>query len=554
MPGEIVSSGTVPVVACPAPTYNDGTSVTDAAKVPPVMQYPGDLPHPPGTQVYGYSDSGGRVYYMLGPAGFRCEHTQIGADGGTQVVLDDPGNSRHFIEMTIATGGVFTNILDSCAYIPAVRDVAASSPGYEPQDCAAAPGVTDTQIPTNQPGLYAAAIRVPKTLTALLPALSWAPLPLSDGTDTPVALYITALTSQQTQESDCALPPALMAVCAADLELFLTTQSDLSAQFALPNLVSAKQSLASFLAGQPPEPSAPSDTPECPAAIDFSLDRQIANRGTAKIPIPGNTIDLPGGLEGAVSVSASLGGATICKRAVSIALSSLTSTGDLTLTATASGAAKGPFTYSLDSTAWVLVPGAPPGQDFTTRFSPAVTAAVDPHLSLNQSGNISLQIAAVELTAIEVPPVKLVSGNQELLEVSMAPDVTLAVEISKQSVERTARDAEDEGLDRQTAIDDTAEQISSNATVAIEEDATGYYGVSISSQAQLFYADLDSQLVEALDGDAALAATLPGDEITDPTSEIGNDLTPAQAAAAAEATGGEATEVESIAEILILLL
>jgi hypothetical protein len=88
----------------------------------------------------------------------------------------------------------------------------------------------------------------------------------------------------------------------------------------------------------------------------------------------------------------------------------------------------------------------------------------------------------------------------------------------------------------------------------MEEEATGYYGVSISSQAQLFYADLDSQLVGALDGDTALAEALPGDEITDPASEIGNDITPAEAAAAAEATGTEAIEAEPIAEILILLL
>jgi hypothetical protein len=269
------------------------------------------------------------------------------------------------------------------------------------------------------------------------------------------------------------------------------------------------------------------------------------------------TLQLPPNLAGTVVPTASLSDPWVCSRGLVSRLVGLSPTGDLTLQpSTTSGRSFGPFVYSLTHTAWIPAPTVPAGQSLTAYFpSWNVTWDAAPHVSTRQNGLEILTLATLQLKSLSAPAT-LIQQNNALLQMDAGPTISLSVEIRRDVIEQAEQEAQHEGLDAQTAIGDTAEALSYDIAVGLEEWSSEFYGVSLMSILQSLYAQADEAIINALDqglltdNNSETSSTIAGTDISSTVSPV--DVNAIARIAANSAPPGGAINVTPIQETLAL--
>jgi hypothetical protein len=281
--------------------------------------------------------------------------------------------------------------------------------------------------------------------------------------------------------------------------------------------------------------------PACRTAADLSFERELHNYATQRIPIPGNTIHLPADLKGAVSVAFELGGAQICKSAMTPGLPtpSLYADGELTIDAASdTGTHYGPFKYEIPTVSWLPDPSMPAGQQLTTHFAPlSAETSLNVHPSFSPGSGLALTVADAQLHALPFD-VTLVKDGQALLQVGLGPTLTIEASISPRSVEQDAEIAKTaEGGDTVAAADDAAQTIADDLGLGIEEIGNEFYGVDLEQAAADFYTQFEPTVAAALEADPALIAFgSPADLVS------GDAITAGDAAAVDDAMGAGAVD------------
>lgn len=526
----------VPVTPCRAPLPS--VAGIHVPAVPHTVVLPRGVSLPPGVVVYGTGEPGSSfVAFSVGPASYRCS-ALAGGDGSFVISLIGPGARLPAMNYDYSPGGAGIALDLACPYIPEVRAADAAFRGGAVH--CTHPG-TDvvTQVPTGATGLWAATVQVP-------PGTRDRNFELGRQQDQDIAIFVA--TRGGGQSADCALPPGQRAICAAGLRYFVAQSV---AVHSGPGTVAAIQAAIGK--------AEPAPQTECPAALDVSLDQEIDKSAGERIPIPRATMDLPAGLSGKVDVSFVPGEATVCQSGVATHLTTPDGFdgGHLSLEAAITGqASRGPFTYSADSTAWTSVPGAPPGQQLMTHFDPAsASASVDPRLSaeFSVSGGppeIGVTIAQVTLSALH-QEVTLMAPPGPLLRVGLGPSLELEVLVSKRAADTAVEDEETQGVAEASAEQDVADQLSGDAVVAVDETASEFYGVDITSQvSQQLFGSLQDGLAGALQADPAVAAF---DAVAAPA--VASEVTAADAVAIdAELASESAVEVDGLDLLLLLFL
>lgn len=548
---------------CPIPAAELGPGAV--SPTPGTVAVPAGLTVPANGRIYVTPDTGGRVLTTLGPPGFHCKAV-LGGDGTLAVSLTDPitGANAIAVSFDVSPGEAFPL---ACPYIPAAQRAFARDGGiaYDPKLCRAPRRDRVTQLPTASGTLLAAAIQIPPGVRD--PDLNaYSPQPLSGGTNSVLAVVTSELprgqVSATAQAVACSLPTAEASICAASLAWFLAT-SDVGTRLGA-GLTPALAGLAAALNS----PSTPPTLPGEPVGHltcypDVSFDNRLAQFAKIPISIPSGSLTLPEGVGGDIAVDFLLNSADVCKNGLTDTLGTLpgvyTDAG-LSIGATATdGSSFGPFVYSPPQLAWVSTPGVSPDQPgLVTDFSVAkVEASINPHLSLAFTGDDvvpAVALADFTLSAPEVP-VTTVDGKDVLMRVSLGPKLQVQAEVSPQDIEQTVQQTED-GIDsedpaavRQTAITDTAEQVSADAIGGAGEDISAIYGASVQTAERSLESQLYRVIVVALDNDSLLVVVSTLAPIESDPAPIEADIAPID-----EAIGPEVFDVGALGDLFAIFL
>jgi hypothetical protein len=293
-------------------------------------------------------------------------------------------------------------------------------------------------------------------------------------------------------------------------------------------------------------------TSACRAAADVSFENELDKASADSIPIPGASIDMPGGLSGQATVTFTPGDITVCAKKLVPALNTpfAFDGGQLSL----SVPLRGPFVYDSAATAWTKRPGAPTGQQWVTTFAGAkISAQADPSLSATLSANkpdIDLDLADVTLTA-PGQIVTLVSSGNALLQAGLAPTLNFSVSVSRAAAEEDVTDEEAQGATSEDAITDTSDQLGGDATVAIDEEASEFYQITIPLyQEQGLFVALRQQLTLALTGDPYLAGAVTSAD----ADAVPADISPTEADNVDAALGSDVVDAGGLDDLVTLFI
>jgi hypothetical protein len=291
----------------------------------------------------------------------------------------------------------------------------------------------------------------------------------------------------------------------------------------------------------------PAGGPPCSSAV--GLERDMHTFAGRKIALPQHSIDLPANMQGQLEVTFSLGDVSICRNQYTLPVPGYSLSGELSVNPMGpDGTEHGPFRYAAEGTAWKPSPEMPPGQDLTSHFEPAKFAAsVNPSLSFGNA-DPSLSIASAELQADPLDTT-LSHRGQAIINVKVGPTITLGISISPKNLEQLDEQAQSEGVDAHLAADDVAEELAGDAGVALEEEASVFFGVDVTPTVQQLTHDLDTSLVDAINNDATITSyeTALADEAA------ASVVTADESAAIAEATGSAEFDVSAV-DVLELVL
>ena len=395
--------------------------------IPSTFAVPANLALPADTTIYATSTPESGPFFVVGPTGYACT-ALWSADGAVVIGVHGGQSGEEGITATFDAGGVGPNADLACPYIPTLRPTDAAIRGNATGlTCPASPQPQErvSQLPTGSTHLLASAVRAsPHTSD---PGLE---VGTNLGSDEALAVFAVRLEPDRelrAQADSCALPAAARAICATNLAMFLAT-SEVGTHQTPAALASMIRVADTFLTGSAPTPaptSTPGGEPPCRTAEDLSLEHELHKYATQRIPIPANTIKLPAGVDGGVTVAFELGGAQICRTALTPGLPTpgLYTSGELAIDASGdTGTHYGPFKYEVPTVSWLPDPSMPSGQELTTHFAPlSAEASLNVHPSFSFGSVPALTVADAQLHALS-GTVTLVKDGQAQLQVGLGLD------------------------------------------------------------------------------------------------------------------------------------
>jgi hypothetical protein len=234
--------GQVYVASCPVPASDYSGLGYPPQLAPRTIRLKLSLTPPGNAQIFATTFLPRSTSYLVAPKSATCRAYLSSADLGEVMAATSGSDHSENVTMTVHAGGLGPSTDLACPYIPAVLAVdKVFRQGQVFCDHPSADVIR--QIPTDTPGLYAAAVFAPAHVQD--PNIQG-----SGGPNATVALYTAAVGQGAAigQTIACTLPPADRDICAGSLRFWLATQAQIRTRISAANLSKMEDALSSFLA------------------------------------------------------------------------------------------------------------------------------------------------------------------------------------------------------------------------------------------------------------------------------------------------------------------